>query len=65
MKIPTFDDLKRAVAALVHTREAKRPGNSSSRLIWPLALACGFLIFATASSIYRVRSSQASGDLVK
>jgi signal transduction histidine kinase len=64
MKIPTFDDLKRAVAALVHTQKAKRPGNSGSRLIWPLALACGFLIFATASSIYRVRSSQASGDLV-
>jgi signal transduction histidine kinase len=64
MKIPTFDDLKRAVAALTRARAAKQAGNSGSRLIWPLVLACGFLIFATGSSVFLVRSSQTNGEPV-
>src|ERR1700737_4987495 len=37
---------------------------SSLRSVWPLALACGFLIFVTGSSIYLVVSAQAAGELV-
>jgi signal transduction histidine kinase len=64
MKIPSFDDLRRTVAASIRVRA--HSGNSGSRLIWPLAVACAFLIFVTGSSVYLVRSSQVAGagDLV-
>jgi signal transduction histidine kinase len=64
MKIPTFSDLKRTAATLFHTDSVQQAENSGARLIWPLALACGFLIFTTASSIYLVRTSQANEELV-
>jgi PAS domain S-box-containing protein len=35
-----------------------------SRLAWPLLLACGFLIFVSASSIYLVISSQSSREMM-
>jgi hypothetical protein len=31
---------------------------------WPLAVTCGFLIFATASSTYLVISSQSTNEMV-
>jgi signal transduction histidine kinase len=64
MKIPGFDDFKGAVALSIDTHVAKRSGSSSSRLIWPLALACAFLIFVIGSSIYLVILSQTRGELV-
>jgi signal transduction histidine kinase/FixJ family two-component response regulator len=64
MKIPTFDDLKRTVAASIRPQATKRRGNSGSRLIWPLALACGFLIFVTGLSVFLVRSSQTTAELL-
>jgi CHASE3 domain sensor protein len=35
-----------------------------SKLAWPLLLACGFLIFISASSIYLVISSQSSREMM-
>jgi PAS domain S-box-containing protein len=35
-----------------------------SRLAWPVLLACGFLIFVSASSIYLVVSSQSSQEMM-
>jgi signal transduction histidine kinase/ActR/RegA family two-component response regulator len=64
MKIPAFEALMRAAAASICGLAAKRSGNSSSRLVWPLALACGFLIFVTGSSVFLVRSSQTTGELL-
>jgi signal transduction histidine kinase len=62
MKVPALDDFNRALATSIRARPAKR--NAGSRLIWPLALACGFLIFVTGSSVFLVRSSQATYELV-
>ena len=64
MKIPAFDDFKRAVAMSTHAQATKRSARQGSRSVWPLALACGFLIFVTGSSIYLVVSAQAAGELV-
>jgi signal transduction histidine kinase len=64
MKIPCFDNLKRTVVAFIQVQAAKRTGRSLLRVIWPLALACGLLIFITGSSVYLARSSQARGELV-
>src|SRR6202048_1984943 len=64
MKIPAFDDFKRAVAMSTHAQATKRSAQQGSRSVWPLALACGFLIFVTGSSIYLVVSAQAAGELV-
>jgi PAS domain S-box-containing protein len=38
--------------------------NPWSRLAWPLLLACGFLIFVSASSIYLAVSSQSGQELM-
>jgi signal transduction histidine kinase len=62
MQIPAFDDFKRGVAA--STQATKRNARQGSRSVWPLVLACGFLIFVTGSSIYLVVSAQAAGELV-
>jgi PAS domain S-box-containing protein len=35
-----------------------------SKLAWPLLLACGFLVFVSASSIYLVVSSQSSHEIM-
>jgi signal transduction histidine kinase len=64
MKIPAFDDFKRAVAMSTHAQATKRSARQGSRSMWPLALACGFLVFVTGSSIYLVVSAQAAGELV-
>jgi signal transduction histidine kinase len=64
MKIPSFDEFKNAVALTIDTKVTNRRGNSSSRSVWPLALACGFLMFITGSSIYLVVSAQTAGELV-
>jgi signal transduction histidine kinase len=64
MNIPTFDDLKHAIAASIQRYAARRSGSSGSRSIWPLVLAGGFLIFVTGSSVFLVRSSQTTGELV-
>jgi hypothetical protein len=64
MKIPAFDDFKRAVPMSTHAQATKRSARQGSRSVWPLALACGFLIFVTGSSIYLVVSAQAAGELV-
>jgi PAS domain S-box-containing protein len=46
--------------------QAKLAGrrNLRTRLTWPLLLACGFLIFVSASSIYLVVSSQSSQEMM-
>jgi signal transduction histidine kinase len=62
MQIPAFDEFKRSVA--VSTQAAKQNARQGSRSVWPLALACSFLIFVTGSSIYLVVSAQAAGELV-
>jgi signal transduction histidine kinase len=62
MQIPAFDDFKRSVA--VSTQATKQKPRQGSRSVWPLALACSFLIFVTGSSIYLVVSAQAAGELV-
>jgi signal transduction histidine kinase len=62
MKILAFDNLKRTLAVI--QAQAKRTGRSSLRMIWPLAIACGLLIFIAGSSVYLAKSSQARGELV-
>jgi signal transduction histidine kinase len=64
MDIPTFDDLKHTIAASIQRHTATPSGSSGARLIWPLVLACGFLIFVTGSSLFLVRSSQTIGERV-
>jgi signal transduction histidine kinase len=64
MNIPTFDGLRHTIAASIQQHAARRSGSSGARLIWPLVLACGFLIFVTGSSVFLVRSSQTTGELV-
>jgi signal transduction histidine kinase len=63
MKIPAFDDLKRAIAVSIQARAAKPSGNSGSRSVWQVALACCFLIIVTGSSIYLVAAAQSAGEL--
>lgn len=60
MNIATFGNLKHAAAA----PSTKRTGKLGSQLVWPLALACGLLIFLTGSSIYLVASSRFASELV-
>jgi CHASE3 domain sensor protein len=64
MIISALGHFKRAAAASIEARVANGSGASSTRLVWPLALACGFLIFVTGSSIYLVVSAQTTGGLV-
>jgi PAS domain S-box-containing protein len=57
-------------AALQPADQATMAGNGRlahdvwKKLTWPLFLACGFLIFVSASSIYLVISSQSSRELM-
>jgi signal transduction histidine kinase len=62
MKSPSFDQFKRAVA--LHERAALPGSKARSSLVWPLALACGFLIFVTGASNYLIVSSQSTSELV-
>jgi PAS domain S-box-containing protein len=50
-------------ATAIQTSAADKPG-LRSKLAWPLLLACGFLIFVSASSIYLVISSQSSLEMM-
>jgi PAS domain S-box-containing protein len=45
---------------------SRKPGSRYlwRKLAWPLVLACGFLIFVSASSIYLVTSSQSTSELM-
>jgi signal transduction histidine kinase len=67
MKIPTFDDFKRAVAMSTHAQTTKRNGEPEPQsmwraVAWPLALACCFLIFDMSSASYLVLSSQSASE---
>jgi PAS domain S-box-containing protein len=56
-----------AAAEVVEANAANnKPGTRDPwrRLAWPLVLACGLLIFVSASSIYLVISSQSSGEMM-
>jgi hypothetical protein len=53
----------RAASASIEARAAKESGASSARLVWPLPLACGFLIFVTGASIYLAITAQTTGAL--
>jgi signal transduction histidine kinase len=64
MKLPSFDEFKNAVALSINAQAIGRSGNSSSRLIWPLAFVCAFLIFVIGSSIYLVVLSRTTSELV-
>jgi signal transduction histidine kinase len=64
MKFPTLEQIKRATLGSTLGQEAKPTGGSGLRLTWPLALACGFLIFVTGSSVYLVFASRSTGELV-
>jgi signal transduction histidine kinase len=64
MIISALGHIKRAAAESIVARMAKGRGASNARWVWPLALACGVLIFITGSSIYLVVSAQTTSGLV-
>jgi PAS domain S-box-containing protein len=69
MKVIDAKGLDRAAAAPPRaqaTTGSRKPGSPElwRTVAWPLILACGFLIFVSASSIYLVVESQATSELV-
>jgi CHASE3 domain sensor protein len=56
--------IKRDLAAAVRTTPHATSGTSATRLVRPLALACGVLVFVTGMSIYLVFSARTTDELV-
>jgi signal transduction histidine kinase len=68
MIISALANIKRVQEAFFKERPAQTDGSNtraSARLIWPLALTCGFLVFVTGATIYLVVSARRTEDLVK
>jgi CHASE3 domain sensor protein len=64
--VGSLDNSAAAPVAAEATMQSAAPGLRQlwRNMVWPFLLACGFLIFVSASSIYLVISSQSSREMM-